>query len=292
MLCVSTLIVMLGCSRAPSSSAERGEASVRIVSLAPSVTETLFAIGAGNEVVGVSEYCDYPPSVRRLPKIGTFLTPNIEAIVALRPTLVIGLATSADIRELKALDAMGISTLMVDDSSIVEIERSIERIGDAVGRSVEARRELAELRRHLAVVGERLRDTPERRVLMVVGHDPMVAVGPGNFLDQLLALAHAANIADASPQAWPRLSLEYIIAERPEVILDGQMGSDPTVQSSFWSGYRWIPAVRNHRVFGYPQDPTLHPGPRIAQTLTILARLIHPEAFGENASAHEQESGR
>jgi iron complex transport system substrate-binding protein len=292
MLCASVVIVMIGCSRAPSSRAEKAATPPRIVSLAPSVTETLFAIGAGNQVVGVSQYCDYPPSVKELPKIGTFLTPNIEAIAALRPTLVIGLATSADIRELKALDAMGIATLMVDDSSIAEIERSIERIGDAIGRSVEAHRELAELRRHLAAVGDRLRDTPERRVLMVVGHDPMVAVGPGNFLDQLLALAHAANIADTSPQAWPRLSLEYIIAERPEVILDGQMGSDPTIQSGFWGGYRWIPAVRNHRVFGYPQDPTLHPGPRIAQTLTILAQLIHPEAFGENTPARKQESGR
>src|SRR6516225_3962135 len=90
----------------------------RIVSLAPSVTETLFALGAGAEVVGVSQYCDYPPQARRLPRIGTFVTPNIEAIVALRPTLVIGLLTSSDLRQIHALQAMGIATLMVDDGSV------------------------------------------------------------------------------------------------------------------------------------------------------------------------------
>ena len=98
---------------------------------------------------------------------------------------------------------------------------------------------------------------------MVVGHQPMVAVGRGTFLDELLTLADAANIAAASDQAWPRLSVEYIIASRPEVILDGQMGTDPSTPGSFWSKYPTIPAVQNHRVLGYPDDPTLHPGPRI-----------------------------
>src|SRR5215467_9106554 len=94
----------------------------RIVSLAPSVTETLFAIGIGQEVVGVSQYCDYPPQVRLLPKIGSFLTPNIEEIVALKPTLMIGLLTSSDLREIHALQRMGIATLMVDDDSVTSIE--------------------------------------------------------------------------------------------------------------------------------------------------------------------------
>jgi iron complex transport system substrate-binding protein len=251
----------------------------RIVSLTPSVTETLFALGVGSAVVGVSQYCDYPPSVSTLPKVGSFITPNIEAIAALRPTLVIGPTTASDIREIRALRAMGIATLMVDDSSVAAIEESIIRVGDRIGRGARARVLVHTIRAEMAAVEQRLRQAPRRSVLMVVGHQPMVAVGRGTFLDELLALADAANIAGVSGQAWPRLSLEYVIASRPEVILDGQMGTDPSTPDSFWAKYPTIPAVKNHRVLGYPDDPTLHPGPRIGLTLDLLARLIHPAAF-------------
>ena len=260
----------------------------RIVSLAPSITETLFAVGAGAEVVGVSQYCDYPPQARRLPKIGSFITPNIEEIVALRPTLVIGLLTSSDLREIHALQAMGIATLMVDDSSVAAIEASIEKIGDAVGRSDAARDLLWKFRTRLNGIEEKLAGVNLRLVLMVVGHQPLVAVGPRTYLDELLKLAHARNIADFSTHSWPRLSLEFIVASRPEVILDGQMGTDPHSPAHFWARYPSIPAVHERRVFGYPDDPTLHPGPRMPQTLALLARLIHPEAFKNGQPASSQ----
>jgi iron complex transport system substrate-binding protein len=251
----------------------------RIVSLAPSVTETLFAIGAGAEVVGVSQYCAYPDAARKLPKVGTFITPNLEAIVALGPTLVIGLLTSGDLREIRAIEALGIPTLMVGDGSIGEIETSIARIGDRTGRGAEARRLIAGIHTRMNAVSERLRGIAAPPVLMVVGHQPMVAVGAGAYLDELIKLAHGANIADAAAQTWPRLGVEYIIATQPEVILDGQMGADPAAPDAFWAAYPSIPAVKNHRVRGFPEDPTFHPGPRIAATLEILARLIHPAQF-------------
>ena len=254
----------------------------RIVSLTPSVTETLFAVGAGAEVVGVSQYCDYPPQVRRLPRIGSFITPNIEAIVALRPTVVIGLLTSSDLREIHALQAMGIATLMVDDGSVAAIETSIEKIGNTVGQPHAAHDLVGQIRSRLNGIEEKLAKVQPRPVLMVVGHQPLVAVGPGTYLDELLTLAHARNIADFSTQSWPRLSLEYIVASRPEVILDGQMGTDPHAPVQFWARYPSIPAVSEQRVLGYPEDPTLHPGPRVPQTLELLARLIHPEAFARN----------
>ncbi|MGO9267395.1 MAG: ABC transporter substrate-binding protein [Candidatus Binataceae bacterium] len=273
------IVTLLGGCNSYVHSARSSSSGQRIVSLAPSVTETLFALGAGDEVVGVSQYCDYPPSVRQLPRVGSFITPNIEAIAALRPTLVVGLATASDLREIRALRAMGIATLMVDDGSVAAIERSIMAIGDHIGRGDRAHELVRDLREQVDAVRQRLRNQPRRSVLMVVGHQPMVAVGRGTFLDELLTLADAANIAAASDQAWPRLSVEYIIASRPEVILDGQMGTDPSTPGSFWSKYPTIPAVQNHRVLGYPDDPTLHPGPRIGITLDQLARLIHPAAF-------------
>jgi iron complex transport system substrate-binding protein len=251
----------------------------RIVSLAPAVTETLFALGKGGAVVGVSQYCDYPPAATRLPRVGTFLTPNVEAIAALRPDLIIGPGLSSSRHEVRTLEAMGYPTMTVNDSSLDGIEQSITLIGERTAQAQAARRLLGAIQAHLDEVRARLKNTRPRTVVMLVGHQPMVAVGRGTFLDDLLHLAGAHNIADLSPQAWPRLSIEYIVAMRPEVILDGEMGNDATTPAGFWARYPTIPAVRDHRVFGYPQDPMLHPGPRVWQSLEILARRIHPEAF-------------
>ena len=261
----------------------------RIVSLAPSVTETLFALGAGNEVVGVSSYDDYPPEATRLPRVGSFLTPNVEEIAALRPTLVIGLANSSNQREIRALGTMGYPTMLVEDDSLAQIEHSIRRIGERIGRGGQADAIVGGIEATVADVRERLRGVPKRSVVMLVGHQPIVAVGRGTFLDDLLKIARAENIADRSGEQWPHLSLEYIIAMRPDVILDGQMGSDPQSPTHFWDAYTIIPAVRAHDVYGYPDDPTLHPGPRVGATLQILARLVHPQAFTDAERAQRDE---
>src|SRR5581483_7190150 len=170
-------------------------------------------------------------------------------------------------------------TLTMNDDSLEDIERGIAMVGERTGHGAQARRLLASIDAQIAAVRARLEGTRPRSVVMLVGHQPTVAVGHGSYLDDLLRLAGGDNIADVVPQGWPHLSLEYIIAMRPQVILDGQMGSDASSPAGFWSRYPEIPAVRNRRVFGYPQDPVLHPGPRVGQTLEILARLIHPERF-------------
>jgi iron complex transport system substrate-binding protein len=251
----------------------------RIVSLVPSVTETLFALGIGDEVVGVSSYDDYPPAVTRLPRVGSFLTPNLEAIAALRPTIVMGRGISSNQRELHALRALGYETLMLEDDSLAQIEQSIRTIGKRMGRSLQAEGIVASIEANVSDVRTRVHPYPQRRTLMLVGHQPIVAVGTGTYLDDLLKVAGADNIADAAAQQWPQLSIEYIVAMRPEVIIDGQMGTDPQSPSQYWNTYPTIPAVTNHRVVGYPEDPTLHPGPRVGGTLEMIAKLVHPEAW-------------
>jgi iron complex transport system substrate-binding protein len=258
-------------------------AQMRIVSLAPSVTETLFALGAGPDVVGVSQYCDYPPQVRDLPRVGSFLTPNLEAIIALRPTLVVGLELSSDVRQIRALNSMGYPVLLVSDDSLQQIEASIEKVGARVNREDDARRLVAQIQSQIAAVHDRLASVKPLRALMLVGHQPIVAVGPGTYLDELMRIARADNIGEATGEQWPHLSMEFIIAMRPEVILDGAMGSDPS-SSDFWEKYPTIPAVRDHRVLGYAEDPMLHAGPRVGQSLEIIARKIHPEAWAHDGA--------
>jgi iron complex transport system substrate-binding protein len=260
---------------------------MRIVSLAPSTTETLFAIGAGAQVVGVSQYCDYPPQVLKMPKVGSFLTPNLEAIVGLTPELIVGLETSANDREVRALKQMGYQVLLVNDDSLAGIEGGIAAIGAATGHSLQGQRLLDSIQTRMATVRARLLHVAPRKVLMLVGHDPLVAVG-GGYLNQLLEMADCINIGAGLGAEWPRLSMEYIIAAAPEVILDGQMGSDPMSPSGFWARYPNIPAVRDRRVLGYDQNPVLRPGPRMAQTLEILASLTHPEAFAGQGPARSQ----
>jgi len=266
-------------------SAASADAPMRIVSLAPSVTETLFALGAGPDVVGVSQYCDYPPQVRDLPRVGSFLTPNLEAIIALRPTLVVGLELSSDVRQIRALNSMGYPVLLVSDDSLQQIETSIEKVGARINREDEAHRLVAQIQSQIAAVQNRLVHAKPLRALMLVGHQPIVAVGPGTYLDELMRIARADNIADAVDQQWPHLGMEFIIAMRPEVVLDGAMGTDQS-SSSFWEKYPTIPAVRDHRVYGYAEDPMLHAGPRVGQSLELIARKIHPEAWnGDNPGA-------
>ena len=212
-------------------------APMRIVSLAPSVTETLFALGAGREVVGVSQYCDYPPQARALPRVGTFLTPNLEAIIALRPTLVVGLELSSDVRQIRALNSMGYPVLLVSDDSLQQIETSIETVGARIDRQDEAHRLVAHIRMEIAAVRERLANVKPERALMLVGHQPIVAVGAGTYLDELMRLARADNIVRDAGEQWPHLSMEFIIAMRPQVILDGSMGTDPSASDDFWKGY-------------------------------------------------------
>jgi iron complex transport system substrate-binding protein len=250
----------------------------RIVSLAPSVTETLFAIGAGPEIVGVSQYCDYPPEVLKLPKVGSFLTPNMEAIVGLRPGLIIGLETSANAREIRALQRMGYRILLTNDDSLEGIANGIRTIGERTGHVRQALELLNSLHVRMREVEERLNGIAPRKVLVVVGHNPLVAVG-GGYLNELLRMADCINIAAGFGVEWPRVGLEYVIAAAPDVILDGQMGSERAAPSGFWGRYPVIPAVRNHRIYGYDQNEVLRPGPRVGKTLEILASLIHSEAF-------------
>lgn len=262
------------------------------MSLVPAVTEIVFALGAGDQVVGVSQYDDYPPAIRDLPRVGSFLTPNLEAIAGLRPTLVIGRGASSNLREFRALRAMGIDVLVVEDDTLAQIEQSIRTVGARLDRNNAADSAVAKIQERIAEVNRRLDGAPRRRVLMIVGHEPMIAVGTHNFLDDLITLARGDNIAQSSGEEWTRMSIEYAIAMRPEVILDGAMGNDPAAPSQFWDRYPSIPAVRSREVHGYPQDPTLHPGPRVGQTLDLLAAKIHPRTWNATGAAPDNGSSR
>jgi len=255
----------------------------RLISLAPSVTETIFALGAGDRLVGVSVYCDYPPEVARIDRVGTFLTPNVEAILAKRPDLVVVVPSPGNQSPVEMLERLGLQVLVVDPNSIAEIDDSILTIGRAIGREPQARALVATIEQRVAAVEARLGDTPVRSALMTVGHTPLIAAGAGTLQDELIRRAHARNLAAPAGGGWPRLGIEFVIAAAPEVVIDTTMGNEETPGAPgamrFWKAYPTIPAVRDGRVYGEGAYVLLRPGPRVAEAMELMARLIHPERF-------------
>jgi iron complex transport system substrate-binding protein len=256
----------------------------RIISLAPSITEILFALGVGDRVVGVSTYCDYPPEATRIDRIGTFLQPNVERILAKRSDLVIGVPSPDNRASVERLQALGLNVLIVDPERIADIFAAIHTIAGAVGVPARGDALIARIKSEMAAVTDKLDGAARPRVLMLVGRSPFVAAGPGTFQDELIALSHGDNLTATTQQRWPSVTLEFIVARAPEVIIDASMGSeetpDRTSALAFWRDFSTIPAVRDQRIYGYHAYELLRPGPRVAQTLETVARFIHPERFG------------
>lgn len=254
----------------------------RIVSLAPSVTETLFAIGAGEQLVGICTFCDFPREVEGIDRIGAYITPNVEAIVAKQPDVVIGVPPNNP-EAIAALQRLGVRVIVVRVDTIAEIEAAIRTIAQEAGRESEGEKLLADMQQRMAAVRARLVGAPQRRVLMVVGQTPLIAVGSGIFLDELIRQAQGINIAASAKQPWPQLSLEVVIASQPEVIIDGSMGSeekqDARQRLGIWQNFPTLPAVRDGRLYGRLSSAILRPGPRLPEAFEEIARLIHPERF-------------
>jgi iron complex transport system substrate-binding protein len=252
----------------------------RVISLAPSITETVYALGFGDRLVGVSTYCDYPPEAMRIERVGTFLSPNAELIVAKRPDLVLAVPSPGNRNPVESLQRLGLKVVVVDPQTLAEIKEAIVTIARELGNEAAGRKLVGEMEARNQELRERLADAPRRKVLMVVGHSPLIAVGPGTFQDELIRLARGVNVAAETGRAWPHLSVEFVIAAAPEVIIDTTAHENPEGGGSdFWSTYSAIPAVREGRVHAYREYALLRPGPRIAEALQRVARFIHPERF-------------
>lgn len=253
----------------------------RVVSLAPSVTETIFALGADDQLVGICTFCDFPQEVERIKRVGSYSTPNVEAIIAAAPDVVIGVPPNSP-EAIAALRRAGLKVIIVEVDTIAQIESAISTIAHEVRRDVAGAQLLKAMQEKMAAIQLRLDEAPRRRVLMVVGQNPLIAVGNGIFLNELITRAHGENIAAVAGQQWPYLSLEFVVAKMPEVIIDGSMGSEvkeEIQQLSIWRKFPELPAVREGRLYGRQPDMFLRPGPRLAEGFEQIAHFIHPERF-------------
>jgi iron complex transport system substrate-binding protein len=262
----------------------------RIVSTGPSITEILFELGLGSRVVGVTDYCNYPPEAKRIRRIGTWMTPNIEAILESRPDLIIVQKTG--IQDGGRFKSLKLNTLLVDLDSLDGITKSIGEIGAATGTQARASQLIARIDRELAAVKRRVAGIAPTRVLFVVGRTPgtlegLIAAGSRSYLTEVMAVAGGRNIFDDSPVPYAKVLHEEILARNPEVIIDmgehpdatGLTDSQKASEVALWARYSSLSAVKNHRVHIVASDLYVHPGPRVIDLARELARLFHPELY-------------
>lgn len=259
----------------------------RMVVLSPGHVETLFAIGAGAQVVAVDENADYPPEATRLPKVSGF-EPSVEAIAAHDPDLVI-VSFDAD-GIVKALDDLGIPVFFDDiNTEITSIDgvfESIQELGQATGHVAEAQRLVEELRARVEEVEEAVAEIDQGPRVYHELDENFFSVGPGSFVGDLYNRLKAQNIVTAEEGAYPQLTQEAIIDRNPEVILlaDAEFGQTPDVVAAR-PGWDQIDAVRNERIYPIDADIYSRPGPRIVDALEELAALLYPERFSNKETS-------
>jgi iron complex transport system substrate-binding protein len=253
----------------------------RIVSVAPNVTEILFALGLEDRLVGVSNYCQYPPEAKKIEKIGGYINPSLEKIVALRPDLVVGIA-EGDLRTfVDKLAGLNVPVYIANPRDALEVLTSIRKIGEATFAPEPARRIVRSMEERIRKVQDKVRGRPRPRVLHILDFNPLLSAGKGTFVDDLIRLGGGRNVAETATGKYPRFSMEEVLVQDPEVILLASMKSgDPMVkQRRWWERWKTISAVKQGRVYVLDSDLIHRPSPRMVEGLEQVAKAIHPEAF-------------
>ena len=249
----------------------------RIISLAPSVTEMLFAIGAGAQVVGVTQFCDFPAEARQKAVVG-YANPNLESLVALEPDLIVAPQEFLKPDLIGKLEQLKIPVFMLADRTVEDVFAHIQTLGRMLDRSTEATALGMDLRQQVARVKARTQGAEPVRVLYVLNSEPLITVGPGSFIDQLIGLAGGVNIAAKSATAYPRLSMEVVLQENPEILVfpTGKAEGISENEQQTWRKWSTLTAVKRGNLRQIPADLLNRPGPRIGKALELLADLFHP----------------
>ncbi|NTV52226.1 MAG: ABC transporter substrate-binding protein [Candidatus Firestonebacteria bacterium] len=259
----------------------------RLVVLAPSLVETLFVIGAGSQIRGVSSLCHYPDAAKKLPAVGGFYDPNYEAILSLHPDLVLLLPEVPDQRA--QLQKLGIPSLTLEQHSLAGLVSSFLILGNLCHREAQGVFWAAQYRDWLALIRQRTRVLPKVKTLLVLGRDysrnpvsSVYAVGRGEIYDELLIVAGGRNAVTAPDPKYPQLGVEGMLALDPDVIIELVPESDgpakpPAELLKAWAPLTGLRAVRTHRVMVLTGDYLTIPGPRLINTLQALGKALHPE---------------
>ena len=260
----------------------------RIISLVPSATEMLYAIGAGPRVVGVSSYDSYPPEVKTLPRVGALLDPNVELMLSLKPQLVVIYGSQVDLKQ--QLTRAGIAVFEYRHAGLADVTETIRALGRRTGTGARAEEVARDIEHGLEGIRQKVKGRPRPRTLLVFGRERLAlrglyASGGIGFLNDMLEVAGGVNVFGDVRVQSVQASTEQILARRPDVILETRAtnsawpSGDREAELNVWNAVASVPAVRNHRVLFLFDDRIVIPGPRVVEGTTVLARALHPDAF-------------
>ena len=251
----------------------------RVISLAPNLTEIVYAIGAGDLLVGNTTYCDYPEQAKSVKKVGDTMQPNIEAILALRPDLIL-ISTSSQLEAFtRQLSEHNIPVFVTDPHDVEAVLQSMQNIGGLLDRSDQAAKVINQLRSRMQAVEAAMTFQPKIRVFYQLSAEPLYTAGRDAFVTDLIKRAGGLSVTENVPEAWPRFSEESAVAAKPEAIILPTGGSMGNANSEVADGLQKAPAVTSGKVIKINGDLLVRPGPRAIDGLEQLARALHPEAF-------------
>jgi iron complex transport system substrate-binding protein len=263
----------------------------RVVSLAPNLTEIIFAVGEGENLAGDTDFCDYPSEAMRKPHVGGTVNPSLERIVSLKPDLVLATKSINRRETVSALDRVGLPVYVTDDPlSVSDMIASVEHIGDVLGAEGSAATVASGLRARLAELERRLAGATPRRVLFVVWTEPLISVGRNTFIADALRRAGGRSVVDTAAE-WPRISIEEMVRLEPEFLVFASAHAGDTRRDIAAlrprPGWKDLEALRHDKVV-LLSDAINRPGPRMMDAVEELARALHPEAFSSrnNPGAH------
>ena len=252
----------------------------RVVSLAPNLTEIIFAVGAGPTLVGDTDYCDFPEAAKKITKVGDTLHPNLERLVALHPQLVL-VSTASQLETFtQQLAAQNIPAFVTDPHDLEGVFRSIEQVGNMLGHSAEATALLNQLRGRTAKVETATKQLPKVRVFYQLSEKPLYTAGRDAFVTDLMRRAGAISVTEDVPGAWPMYSAESARASQPDAIVLPTGGSMGNANSVVAEPLRSSQAFINGRVYKINDDHLARPGPRSVEGLEEMAKALHPELGG------------
>jgi iron complex transport system substrate-binding protein len=250
----------------------------RLVSLAPNITEIVYALGLGDELVGDTDNCDFPPQAKNKPHVGTMVNPSLERIVALKPDLTLGTPEANRRETADQLERLGIPVYGATAKTLAGTLASIEDLGRILGRRTEARSLVAQMQARIHRVEKRVEGLPKPTVLFVVWYRPLITVGPHTFIADVIRSAGGIPIGENLKGEWPRLTLEELLPQNPDVILFPKTESFSPSAKDFQRlpGWKDLRAVKDGRMF-FVSETVMRPGPRLVDALEELAGILHPQ---------------
>jgi iron complex transport system substrate-binding protein len=249
----------------------------KIISLAPSMTETIFALGAGDRLVGVTTYCNYPEEAKEIDQVGDFEGPNLESVIEKNPDVVVALAMGDD--EKSKLEDAGITVFLQDPQNLDEVFDNIKKIGTILGLQEEAESLTSNMNAKKDSIIETVSNYDSKKVFYEVWSEPLMTAGPGSILDEMINLSNGENIAYDAESLYPEYSLELLIERNPEVYLTADDGFKTVEDIKNREGYENITAIKENNIYMLHPDIVSRTGPRIIEGLEMIAQAIHPEAF-------------